>query len=113
MILLVLTAVLGCDWKTAVETSVFVMAFTAFAGAISRFAIGGAPDMRPLVFCVFPTLLWARVAAKIANKSEGQTLHRVAGIVLVIRHAVVLGVHLGSFQRCQTPTDIYCPAEFV
>ena len=39
MMLLVLTTVLGYELKTAVGTSVFVMSFTAFTGAVSHFAL--------------------------------------------------------------------------
>ena len=94
MMLLVLTSVLGYELKAAVGTSVFVMAFTAFTGAVSHFAIGGMPDMWSLVFCVLSTLLWARIAAKIANKSDAKTLNRVVGIVLVVLGVLVLGVNL-------------------
>ena len=44
MMLLLLTTVLGYELKTAVGTSVFIMTFTALTGAVSHFAIGGAPD---------------------------------------------------------------------
>ena len=94
MMLLVLTSVLGYELKAAVGTSVFVMAFTALTGAVSHFAIGGMPDMWSLVFCVLSTLLWARIAAKIANKSDAKTLNRVVGIVLVVLGVLVLGVNL-------------------
>ena len=63
MMLLLLTSVLGYELKTAVGTSVFIMAFTAFTGAASHFAIGGMPDIGCMVFCVASTLLWARIAA--------------------------------------------------
>ena len=43
MMLLLLTSVLGYELKTAVGTSVFIMAFTALTGSVSHFAIGGAP----------------------------------------------------------------------
>ena len=46
MMLLILTSVLGYELKTAVGTSVFIMAFTAFTGAVSHFMIGGVPDWR-------------------------------------------------------------------
>ncbi|MGN1202213.1 MAG: sulfite exporter TauE/SafE family protein, partial [Eubacterium sp.] len=84
MMLLVLTSILGYELKTAVGTSVFVMTFTAFTGAISHFAIGGAPDWWALIFCVISTLIWARIAAVIANKAAPKTLNRVTGIVLVV-----------------------------
>lgn len=91
MMLLILTSVLGYELKTAVGTSVFIMAFTALTGAASHFAIDGMPDIISLVVCVLSTLLWARVAAKIANKSETKTLNRVTGIVLLVLGIVVLG----------------------
>ena len=52
MMLLILTSVLGYELKTAVGTSVFIMAFTAFTGAVSHFAMGGMPDITCLVLCV-------------------------------------------------------------
>ncbi|MBD5554419.1 MAG: sulfite exporter TauE/SafE family protein [Roseburia sp.] len=84
MMLLILTSVLGYELKTAVGTSVFIMAFTALTGALSHFAIGGVPDLIVCISCVVFTLLWARVAAVFANKAEPKTLNRVTGIVLVI-----------------------------
>ena len=94
MMLLVLTTVLGYELKTAVGTSVFVMAFTAFTGAISHFAIGGIPNLWCLAVCVLSTLLWARIAARIANKANPLTLNRVVGVVLVVIGVAVLGVNL-------------------
>lgn len=96
MMLLVLTTVLGYELKTAVGTSVFVMAFTAFTGAISHFAIGGMPDLWCLAVCVLSTLLWARIASRIANKANPLTLNRIVGVVLVIIGVAVLGVNLLS-----------------
>jgi len=94
MMLLILTTVLGYELKTAVGTSVFVMAFTAFTGAVSHFAIGGMPDLWCLTVCVLSTLLWARIAAKIANKANPLTLNRITGVILVIIGAAILGVNL-------------------
>ncbi|WP_419502020.1 TSUP family transporter, partial [Gemmiger sp.] len=92
MMLLLLTSVLGYELKTAVGTSVFIMTFTALTGAVSHFAIGGAPDLFCLVCCVLSTLLWARIAAKFANKAEPTTLNRATGVVLVILGVAILGV---------------------
>jgi len=94
MMLLVLTTVLGYELKTAVGTSVFVMTFTAFTGAVSHFLIDGMPDLWALVFCVISTLVWARIAARIANKSTPKTLNRVVGVVLIVLGAAVLSVSL-------------------
>ena len=94
MMLLVLTTVLGYELKTAVGTSVFVMAFTAFTGAASHFAIDGMPDLFCLAVCVVSTLLWARIAARIANKASAKTLNRVVGVVLLVIGAAILAVKL-------------------
>ena len=94
MMLLLLTSVLGYELKTAVGTSVFIMTFTAFTGAASHFMIGGTPDPAAFVFCILSTLLWARVAARFANKAEPKTLNRAVGIVLTILGAGILTVNI-------------------
>lgn len=94
MMLLVLTTVLGYELKTAVGTSVFVMTFTAFTGAVSHFAIDGMPDVKCLIVCVLSTLLWARIAAKIANKSNPLTLNRVTGVILILIGVAIFSVNL-------------------
>lgn len=91
MMLLILTSVLGYELKTAVGTSVFIMAFTAFTGSVSHFAIGGAPDWTVLILCMVFTLLWARIAAVFANKATPKTLNRATGMILVVLGIVVLG----------------------
>lgn len=93
MMLLLLTSVLGYELKTAVGTSVFIMAFTAFTGALSHFAIGGIPDLKCLIFCVLSTLLWARIAAKFANKASAVTLNRATGVVLAVLGISILTVN--------------------
>ena len=93
MMLLILTSVLGYELKTAVGTSVFIMAFTAFTGAVSHFTIGGMPDLWCLVFCIVSTLLWARIAARFANKASAITLNRATGVVLAGLGAAILVVN--------------------
>ena len=95
MMLLILTSVLGYELKTAVGTSVFIMAFTAFTGSVSHFAIGGTPDWMVLILCMVFTLLWARIAAVFANKATPKTLNRATGVILV-----VLGIAVLGFQFC-------------
>ena len=92
MMLLILTSVLGYELKCAVGTSVFIMAFTAFTGALSHFAIGGAPNWTVLLLCVVFTLVFAQLSAKIANKASTKTLNRVTGIVLVLLGIIILAV---------------------
>ena len=90
MMLLILTSVLGYELKTAVGTSVFIMAFTALTGAVSHFTIGGGPDWTVFALCVVFTLLWARIAAVFANRATPKTLNRATGVILVILGLVVL-----------------------
>lgn len=93
MMLLVLTSVLGYELKTAVGTSVFIMSATALTGSLSHFAIGGMPDIEALIICIISTLLFAQVAALIANKAEPKTLNRITGAILVILGVAILGVN--------------------
>ena len=92
MMLLVLTTVLGYELKTAVGTSVFIMAFTALTGSLSHMVIGGIPDTFCLVACILSTLLWARIAALFANKASAKTLNRVTGVILAVLGAAIMAV---------------------
>ena len=90
MMLLILTSILGYELKTAVGTSVFIMTFTAFTGAVSHFAIGGLPDPAVWILCIIFTLIWARIAAVLANKATPKTLNRATGVILVVLGVVVM-----------------------
>lgn len=90
MMLLILTSVLGYELKTAVGTSVFIMTFTAFTGAASHFAIGGLPNPTVWILCIIFTLIWARIAAVLANKATPKTLNRATGVILVVLGIVVM-----------------------
>lgn len=83
MMLLVLVSVLGYELKTAVGTSVFIMTFTAFTGAVSHFAIGGGiTDFSILILCMLSTLVFAVLTAKFANKSSEKVMNRALGFGL-------------------------------
>ena len=83
MMLLVLTSVLGYELNTAGGTSVFIMSFTAFTGAVSHMAIGGLPDLSALVLCILATLIGAQSSALFAN-------NRITGVVLTVLGAAML-----------------------
>ena len=60
-----------------------------FVGFICGFAgVGGG-----MMLCVVFTLFWARIAAKIANKSDAKILNRVVGIVMIAISNVILVVN--------------------
>ncbi len=84
MMLILLTGVLGYELKTAVGTSVFIMTFTALLGSVSHFVLGGKPDILILCLCVGFTFIWARLAAKFANKVSPLVLNRSLGVVLLV-----------------------------
>lgn len=94
MMLLILTTVLRYELKTAVGTSVFIMTFTALTGAISHFSIGGSPDYVVMALCILFTFIWARIAAKFANKATPKTLNRLTGVVLVVLGVVIMGFNM-------------------
>ena len=90
MLLLILTSVLGYELKTAVGTSVVIMAFTAFTGAASHFYIDGMPDILLLILCVIFTFIWARIGALWANKSSESAFTIQSGPAInPIRHPVI------------------------
>ena len=80
------------ELKTAVGTSVFIMTFTALTGALSHFAIGGTPDLVVLILCMVSTLIFARVAAVLANKAPAKLLNQATGVILVILGAAIIAV---------------------
>lgn len=94
MLLLILTSVLGYELKTAVGTSVFIMAFTAFTGTVSHIVYGGMPNLLALVVCILATLFGARVSAIFANKADAIILNRVTGVVLVVLGLAMIIVRL-------------------
>ncbi len=93
MLLLILTSFLGYEMHIAVGTSVFIMTFTALTGSVSHFAMGDFPDVTCLILCVIFTLIWARIAAVIANKANAKTLNRIVGIVMILTSVVILLVN--------------------
>lgn len=74
-------------------TSVFIMTFTALTGTAGYFVTIGAPDLWCLVFCVLSTLLWARIAAKFANKASPVILNRATDAVRSLLGIVMSAVN--------------------
>lgn len=93
MMLLLLTSLMGYELKTAVGTSVFIMAFTALTGSVSHFAIGGIPNPLYLGLCVASTLIFAMIASKIANRAKPKVLNRAVGVILLILGIAILIVN--------------------
>ena len=92
MMLLVLTSVLGYELKAAVGTSVFIMTFTALTGSVSHFMMGGEPSLPALLICMASTLLFARLAALVANHISPKTMGRTVGVILTFLSLTILVV---------------------
>ena len=92
MMLFVLTTLLGYELKTAVGTSVFVMTFSALTGAASHFALGAAPRLDLLIYCILFTLVWAQIAARIGTRVDNRLLNRLIGIILTGLGVILIGV---------------------
>ena len=101
MMLIVLTAALGFELKTAIGTSVFIMSFTALFGAVSHVALGAKPDLLALAICIVFTFVAAQVSAVFANKSSLERLNKAVGICLW----TVSYTHLGAMAAI-TPFSI-------
>ena len=96
MMLLLITSVLGFDVKTAVGTSVFIMTFTAFTGAVGHFAIdfsGLVDHWGVLVGCILSTLVFAQLSSMIANRVKTKILNLVVGIILTVLSIVIILVN--------------------
>ena len=78
-----LTMRLGYDLKTGVGTSVFIMVFIAFVGAIVHILIGGTLIL-PLIITSISAFVGANLASKYANKIDGPKLNKIIGIFLLI-----------------------------
>lgn len=78
----------------SIISGVIIGFICGFVGAISHFAIDGMPDIPSLIFCVLSTLLWAKIAAKFANKASAKTLNRLTGVILVILGIVIIGMNI-------------------
>ena len=103
LLLLVLTVFLGFEMHKAVGTSVFVMSFSAFAGAafhvLIEWMFSGVSTVNSLTFspyffnymilCVIFTVIFSIVGSRIANHINERKLNVISGIMLLVIAAVV------------------------
>ncbi len=95
LMLLVLVSVLGYELKTAVGTSVFIMTFTAFTGAVSHFVIGGGiTDYSIFAMCIIFTLTGAMLTARFANKASPEVMNRTLGFGLAAMSIAMIVINL-------------------
>ena len=86
---------LGYDMKTAVGTSIFIMAAIAAVGAVSHYAfIGSINHIQALAVCMIVTPLTAVIAARYANRVSNRALNLAVGIALSLIGVLLLLIHM-------------------
>ena len=87
MMLIVFTAMLGYDRKTAVGTSTFIMTFTALIASVSHILMEPSIIFECwdyLVIAVVVATFFSLVSARFANKVNGRVVGYVTGAVLLV-----------------------------
>ncbi|MBR3312597.1 MAG: TSUP family transporter [Atopobiaceae bacterium] len=93
MMLVVFTAFLGMDLRTAVGTSTFIMTFTALIASVSHIFIHPAilfEKWPVMLFCIVVVTASSLVSARFANSASGRTIGLVTGAVLTVLGASML-----------------------
>ncbi|MGN1060777.1 MAG: TSUP family transporter [Candidatus Coproplasma sp.] len=96
MMLVVFTAFLGMDRKSAVGTSTFIMTFTALIAFISHSLIAPAiilEDWQFLAICVVTETIASIVSAQFANRVKPKIVGLVTGAVLTVLGITMLCIN--------------------
>jgi hypothetical protein len=87
MMLVVFTAFLGMELKTAVGTSTFVMTFTALIASVSHIIIHPAIVLEKwdiMLICIVVATVSSLISARFANRVNNRTVGLVTGAVLTV-----------------------------
>lgn len=87
MMLVVFTAFLGMELKTAVGTSTFIMTFTALIASVSHILIHPAILLEKwdvMLLCIAVATVASLVSARFANRAGNRTVGLVTGAVLTL-----------------------------
>lgn len=93
MMLIVFTAFLGMELKTAVGTSTFIMTFTALIASVAHIAIHPAIVLDRwdvLLICISVATIASLLSARFANRVKNRTVGLVTGAVLTVLGAAML-----------------------
>lgn len=88
-ILVALVFVLGYPIKTAVGTSVLIMAFISLSGGIGHF-VGLKFPLIEIIIASIGGIIGAAFASKYANRSSEEKMFKIAGIILIIISLAVI-----------------------
>ena len=87
MMLIVFTAMLGYERKTAVGTSTFIMTFTALIASVSHILIEPSIILKCwdfLLIAIVVATLFSLISARFANKVNGKVVGLVTGAILLV-----------------------------
>ncbi|MBR3317834.1 MAG: TSUP family transporter [Atopobiaceae bacterium] len=109
MMLVVFTAFLGMELKTAVGTSTFIMTFTALIASASHVLIHPAilwEKWQALMVCVLVATTSSLVAARFANRASARTIGLVTGVVLTVLGATMIVLNYWELIVRALPFDL-------
>ena len=105
MMLIVFTAMLGYERKTAVGTSTFIMTFTALIASISHILIEPTIIFECwdfLLISVVVATLFSLISARFANKVNGKVVGLVTGAILLL-----LGLSMITINNIDIINTVY------
>ncbi|MBQ8092404.1 MAG: sulfite exporter TauE/SafE family protein [Clostridia bacterium] len=100
MMLIVFTAFLGMELKTAVGTSTFIMTFTALIASVSHILIHPAIVLErydALLICASVATAASLISARFANRVSNRTVGLVTGAVLTVMGFGLILLHYWDF----------------
>lgn len=96
MMLVVFTAFLGMERRSAVGTSTLIMTFTALIAFLSHALVDPTLVMHKwqiLILCIVVESLASIVSAQFANRVNNRVVGLVTGAVLTVLGVIMLGIH--------------------
>ena len=99
MMLVVFTAFLGMELKTAVGTSTFIMTFTALIASVSHILIHPAIVLEKwdvMILCIVVATISSLLSARFANRVPARTVGLATGAVLTVLGGAMLVLNYWS-----------------
>ena len=96
MMLVVFTAFLGMERKSAVGTSTLIMTFTALIAFVSHALVDPTLVLEKwqiLILCILVESLASIISAQFANRVNNRVVGLVTGAVLTVLGVIMLGIH--------------------
>lgn len=96
MMLIVFTAMLGYDRKTAVGTSTFIMTFTALIASVSHIIMEPTlllEEWRYLLLAIVVATVASLISARLANKVNGRVVGLITGALLLALGVTLVILH--------------------